>query len=215
MSEDNDWRYVWEVAELAASHPDQVLDALAQLQTLAEHQKHHALDRIGHCFARAGIEKPSLAECRAAIAAPDLAPRARRVWAATPATSELDEPVVAFLLEAFGCAETARTPRPAPDRSWQQPGTASSADQAITTRWQVEGTSCTIEVERSQTFFPGDVNEPARETEYVDVRGVRRVPPATVRVHAAIGSRELSILVDAAPEDRDRILTAFWRVFGE
>jgi hypothetical protein len=90
----------------------------------------------------------------------------------------------------------------------------SSAELAEVRTWSVETTTCTITIERTNTFFPGDVNEPMRELEDMVVQGRRRDGAASVRIRATLEAADMSIFVEASRAERDRIHATFWRAFG-
>jgi hypothetical protein len=141
---------------------------------------------------------------------------ARGLFMTTPATSDIDENFLAFLVDVLGSEPVDRGSKPAlPDLSGRPTHTASSADEVTTTTWQVASGSCTFAVEWTNVFFPGDVNEPAREAEYVQVVGARGERFAAVRLHARVGDRGISIAIDASPDETERILAACRRTFEQ
>ena len=73
--------------------------------------------------------------------------------------------------------------------------------------------TCTVVVERTETFFPSDVNSPAYESLEVSVSGARG-GEATLTLHARIGDSDLRFDIDAAPDERDRILAKLWRAYA-
>ena len=203
-----------QAAPLATKHPEQLLALLGELRSIPDDEKQYALDAVGEALAVAGHARPTLADCREALGASDAAPRVRRLWAAEPVTGKIDDTLIAFVFEAFGCAAPTLPARPpGADRSRWIAHSASSAEQVTTTAWRVEAANCVVEIERTENFFPGDVNEPPREWEHFAVRGARREPPASIRFHANVGNRDMTIDVDAPIEERDRILASAWRAF--
>lgn len=155
-------------------------------------------------------------ECREAMGEPDNAPRKRWVDTAAAAPGDIDERLIAFVLDALGCAGEAvnRTPKAAPVPPELSAWGGSSANWHGSARWQVETTSCTIEIKQTATYFPGDVNEPASSSHWSEVKGARRDQSRAVTMGARIGEHELWILVDAQAKERDQIHTVFWRAFG-
>jgi hypothetical protein len=141
----------------------------------------------------------------------------RQVGTATPIPVNFDEVMLAFLVDVCGCAgePLSRGPKPRrPGDTERAQFTASSADEVSTSSWLAETTSLAIRVEWTNEYFPGDVNEPPRGSDYVVVEATRRGRPARVRVGAYIGAQEMSVHVDATPEERDQIFTRFSRSFG-
>ncbi|MEO8701595.1 MAG: hypothetical protein ABI867_16235 [Kofleriaceae bacterium] len=216
MSEDG-WDRMREAARLAASHPDRLCSFLPELRTLPEHIQHYTLDVVGLTLALAAIERPTLAELRAALGCPDAAPRARHFHTAAAIPVDFDEVLLAFVVDALGCADepVSSGPKPRHPGDSERPPTGSSAGWVSSSTWLVETTHCTIRIEWTNDYFSGDVNEPAREFDHVVLEATRRGRPASVRVSAFIGAKEMSVLVDATSEERDQILAKFWRAFAQ
>lgn len=122
-------------------------------------------------------------------------------FAKHPAPANIDELLVAFVLEALGNSTDAvvRSPKPAP---FVPPDPSvyggSSAELETTSTWQVESASCAVVIERTNTFFPGDVNEPVREAEYIRVTGTRRDGSANVTIHASVGDQQMTFSIAAS-----------------
>ncbi|MBA3459855.1 MAG: hypothetical protein H0T46_07830 [Deltaproteobacteria bacterium] len=211
-----DWEWVWGAERIAASHPERLLTYLTALRSIADERKKPLLDRVGVILAVALVEQPTLAECRAAIDEPDEAPRTRTLWCRSPAPPDFDTALLAFVHDALGCAHESlrrtqdKATSPELDRT---PHTASSAERCrvASSRWT--SASCTIDVEREESFFPGDVNEPARDHAKVSVSGARR-SEAKLAVRVVVDDANMSFDVDAVPDERDRILTKLWRAYG-
>jgi C-terminal processing protease CtpA/Prc len=76
----------------------------------------------------------------------------------------------------------------------------------VTTTWRAESSAGRVRVERTYSFFPGDVNEPARESEQVSIYAKIENGPA-IAVHATVGERAMSIDVEeTADGDGNRIV---------
>lgn len=131
------------------------------------------------------------------------------VYSKVPAPRSIDELLVAFALDALGCSQepSARTMEQGGGELDRTPHTASSAERASTQVWRVDSASCTVRVERTQTFFPGDVNEPPSESDFVRVDAEHR-DGTKLSIRALVGSHDMSI---QAP---DRICGLFSRRFG-
>jgi hypothetical protein len=212
----SEWSRAHAVKALAKTRPDPdaLLSALRDLQSISEDKKHRTLDELSKIFALDSIERPTLAECRAAIGSTD-APHPIRNWFKEPATEKTIEALVAFMIDALGCSdEPLSGSNAAPiDRAGWKTFTASSAEHVSATAGRVETESCSIETTRNSTFFPGDVNEPPWEHEYIVVEGKRRDESLHVRVSFRMGDTEMSMRVLAPHEQRDRMLMGFWRAF--
>jgi hypothetical protein len=133
-----------------------------------------------------------------------------------PVARDIDDVLVPLVLHALGCtdASLSRTPRTSqePDPIDRSPR-ASSAEANVTTTWRTDSATCSVRVERAYSYFPGDVNEPMRASEWVTVHGARQ-GGATVTVRAGVGERALRIEVDGTPEERDRIVAAVQGAFA-
>ena len=141
---------------------------------------------------------------------------ARELFMASPATTGIDEQFLAFLVDILGSEPVDRGSKPTlPDLSGRPTHTASSADEVTTTTWRVASKSCTFAIEWTNVFFPGDVNEPAREADDVRVVGARGEQFAAVRLRARVGDRSISIAIDASPDETERILAACRRTFEQ
>jgi hypothetical protein len=139
-----------------------------------------------------------------------------QLWAAEPFTSHSEGALIAFLLEALGCAHELvhgdPTPPSAPiDRAPR----ASSSEEEVTTRWRQETVGCTLELERVESWFPGDVNQPAVGHTHFRFRGARRDGATSVYLRASVGDRTVALAIDAVLEDWARTLDTFRRTFGE
>jgi hypothetical protein len=113
LSEETQWRRVRAAIELAKGTPsprggnagrDGLLDALRDLQSFDDAKKEYLLIEMSRHFALAAIERPTLAECRAAMAAPPDVPRAIRGWFKWPASEKTIDDVTAFLHEVLVAA---------------------------------------------------------------------------------------------------------------
>jgi len=134
-----------------------------------------------------------------------------RLWAAQPFSPESDEALISFVLDALGCAKEPVHRRPTPPRT-----TFDVAHHGGVTRtWQLATPSCTVELERTEDYFAGDVNQPATYHEHLEVRGARNDLAITLRVHAHVGDHEMVLAIDATIEDWARILDKFKGAFGE
>lgn len=139
-----------------------------------------------------------------------------QLWAADELTNASEDALIAFLVEALGCANepVQGDPKPPPAPIDRSPR-ASSYEEEVTTRWRQETVGCTLELERIESWFPGDVNEPERSHTHFLFRGARRDGATSVYLRANVGTRTVSLAIDAAIEDWARILDAFKRRFGE
>jgi hypothetical protein len=212
-----DWAWKWAAEVIAACHPERLLPFLTALRSIPVDRKQLTLDAVGERLAVGWVEQPTLAACRSAIAEPDEAPRRRTIFSTGAAPPNIDTALIAVVLDALGCADESlsRTSESGPGREFASPGFDETADviqhRVVTSRWH--SASCTVHVERTETRFPGDVNQPARELQEVWVSGTRR-GEASLTMHARIGDSNIEIDVEAAPDERDRMLATFWRAFG-
>jgi hypothetical protein len=210
-----DWAWAWAAKRVASSRPELLLAFLTALRPIALEVKRRALDDVGETLAIALLERPTLAECRAAIGEADAAPRTRRIFHKVDSPPDVDATLVAFVLDALGCAAEPLVRRPdtatGPELDRTPHSNKFGQSRLVTSR--LSSPSCTVVVERDEEFFPGDVNEPAREWTRFSVCGTRG-DEAKVTVRAHVGVRDMWIDVDAAPDERDRILAMFWRAFA-
>jgi hypothetical protein len=208
----SDWAWKWAAEVIASFHPERLLPFLTALRTIPVDRKQHTLDAVGERLAIGSVEQPTLAACRAAIAEADEAPRRRTVFGTAPAPPDVEVTLIAFVLDALGCAEESPS-RTSETTSGPDRDDTAYVDQrrVVTSRWR--SASCQGRVERTETFFPGDVNQPAHESREVSVSGTRR-DEASLTVHARVGDSNLQIDVEAGSDERDRILAKFWRAFG-
>ncbi len=212
----DEWAWVWAAEVLAAFHVELLLPYLKALRSLALERKQHTLDRVGERLAIERFERPTLSDCRAAIAEPDEAPRRRSVYTderRTPVSANIDTELTAFVVDALGCAEESLSRTSEKTTGWEEFDETAYTDQdrVVTSRW--ESATCTVEVVRTETYFPSDVNSPARESLEISVSGARR-GGARLTMHARIGDRTIGFDVDTAPDERDRILATVWRAYG-
>lgn len=210
----DDWGRARAAQRLVPSDPDLLLEALRELQSIAQEIKYDTLHEIAKALTLASIAHPTLAECRAAIGATDEEPRSHREWLKVPAPPDIDERLVAFILEVLGSSteQTSRTAKPLP---FERPACAGNAAQIETKdTWSVKTRSSTIAIEQTHSYFGGDVNQPESESTHFTVEGKRRSGYASVRLFATVGRWEASIRVEAPLEERDRIQVAFWRTFA-
>jgi hypothetical protein len=141
-----------------------------------------------------------------------------RVDTANAASEDVDEILVAFVIDALGCSGEPlhRTVKPPGlDPSDKVPHAAASFERVATSTWRVEATTCTLRIERIERYFPGDVNEPPSGSTDVVVEGMRRDRPTTVRIDASVGELTMQIVIDGTAAERDAILDKFWRAFGQ
>lgn len=129
---------------------------------------------------------------------------------------DIDDAFVACLREALGCTNEpmARSTEIVTGASPEDriPHAASSADRVTVRTWRIESPRCRIDVERTYTFFPGDVNEAPSANERVRATGTKvGGPTATLRTR--IGSHEVTLEVDAEDTERDAIVACARRAF--
>lgn len=206
-----DWAWVWAAEVIATFHPERLLPFLTALRPIAISRKQRTLDTVGERLAVGLVDKPTLADCRAAIAEPDEAPRRRSIFGKSPAPPDVDTTLVAVVLDALGCANdslsrTETATGPELDRSH----TAGPQHRVVTSR--LRSATCTVQVERTEEFMPGDVNQPAMESREVSVSGTRGGTKLTVA--ARVGASDVWFDVEAVADERDRILAKLWRAFG-
>ncbi len=139
-----------------------------------------------------------------------------QLWAASELANDSEDALIAFLLDALGCANEPvqgdPTPPPAPiDRSPR----ASSYEEEVTTNWHQETVSCTLQLERTESWFPGDVNQPAVAHTHFSFRGARRDATRSIHLRANVGNRTVSLAIDSTIEDWAQILDKFKAVFGQ
>ena len=131
---------------------------------------------------------------------------------AEPVPESIDETLVAFVVEALGqtMAQMTRTPEEMSGARPEDrvPHAASSADMQTVRRWRYMGGECSVHVERTLNFFPGDVNEAPRSSENIRVDGKRRDERLLV-VHVRAG--ESGLWMDVLD---DEFLTRATRAFG-
>ncbi len=127
----DDWARAHVAQRLVSSDPDLLLEALRELQSIAPEIKYDTLHEIGKALTLASIAHPTLAECRAAIGATDEQPRSHREWLKVPALPDVDERLVAFILEVLGSSteQASRTAKPLP---FEPPAYAGNAAQIET-----------------------------------------------------------------------------------
>jgi hypothetical protein len=207
-----DWAWVWAAEVIASFHPERLLPFLTALRPIPVDRKQRALDTVGERLAVGLVEQPTLAECRAAISEADEAPRRRSIFSKSPAPPDVDATLVAVVLDALGCAEESlsRTPETATGPELDRTDSAGPQHRVVTSRLQ--SATCTVQVERTEEFVPGDVNQPASESHEVSVNGRRGGTKLTVK--ARVGVRDLWFDVEAVSDERDRILAKLWRAFG-
>ena len=209
------WKPVHEAQRLAKKQPDQLVAFLTQHRDLTDEKKRFTLDAVGAILAVAEVERPTLAELREAIAYADAEARNRRVDTQEPIIGNFDEVVLAFIVDTVWPGEL-QFPKSKPAHLGmpERPRTGGSAEMILKNDWVAETPTCTIRFEWENTWFPGDVNEPERESDYAVIVATRRDRPASIRFSASIGDREMYVIVDAPPDERDQILTKLWRAFA-
>jgi hypothetical protein len=70
-----------------------------------------------------------------------------------------------------------------------------------------------VKSEHQSSYTPADVNNPESSWESFRVTGQRG--STSVSLAIGVGDSDLSVHVDAAPDERDRILVKLWRTFGK
>lgn len=125
------------------------------------------------------------------------------------------EALVAFVRAALRCPDepATRSDIVAPAELDMTTFTASSAERSHAAEWRIESASCSVNVQHSQSFFPGDVNEPPRYSAELTIDGIRRGGP-TVKVRSQLGDSSMSIAVEAPPDECDRIFKLFTDAFA-
>lgn len=211
----DEWERAHAVARLAETGAERkaLLAGLREIRSLDAGKKHRTLDRIAKAFALSAIERPSLAECREAIGDEDAVPRGSLEILRKPASDETVAALVDFMVDAFGCSDEPRSGAIAPpvDQSGRQTFSASSAEHERTESGRLETENCAILTERKSTFFPGDVNSPPWEQEYVSIEGKRCGASCSVSVSLQMGDKQASLRIDGPRDERDRIHAKFWR----